>query len=287
MSASKITTPKAPKAPKAPKVVPKAASKAVKPLSANRPTGFTRCSGCSTAVSVGTTPSTCKTCEQVKNKELFACQCGSTQLKVYRAKGFAAKNCIRCIFLGHQDVRTAAQEEAVERYQVCDGICGLVQPIGRGFCRDCQAVADVNQSLRAKLNTIRAEKRTQARDSRWNQTLWSGAFAEMDAKAIAKKAAAEAERVAAEVAAKALIDEQAEEENLLRILQFAQSGKARVQGLSVAQVDATKAKTVRVTTTALPVSVPAPAPVVILHPKMQGLVKPLCRTESLVEFPLL
>lgn len=220
------------------------------------------------------------------------CQCGSTELKAYRSKGFAAKNCIRCIFLGHQDVRTAAQEEAVERYHVCNGICGLVQPIARGFCRDCQAVANVNPSLRTKLNSIRAEQQAQTRDDRWNKTLWSGAFASLDAKISVKKAAEDAEKTLAATAAQALIDEQKEEHNLLRILQFAQSGKARAQGLSTAQAVAAKVKTVKLVKTAAPVPTPAPTapattPVVILHPKMQTLAKPVCHPESLIEFPTL
>lgn len=266
MNASQNTTAtKSPKPVKAPKV------NKSKPVES----GWTRCSGCWTSVRHDTTPSACKTCEKVSNKELLVCECGSTKLKVYRAKGFSPRNCIRCIFLGKQDIRTAAQEEAIERYDLCSGVCGLVQPVGRTFCHDCQAVADIEPSLRKKLNDVRAQLRTSAREDRWNKTMWSGVFADMDAKIKAEKDAVEA-------ATKALIDEQNETENFLRILRFAQSGKARAQGVSVRQPDAPVIKTVAKTPAAQPL---VPTPVVVMTPRSK--IMPPCRTKSLADFPLL
>ena len=282
------STPKVVKStPKAVKPTPKTvksakSAKFTKPIS-----GWTRCSGCWTTVRIGTTPSTCETCEKVANLELLACQCGSSELKVYRAKNLAARNCIRCIFLGHQDIRTAAQEEAMARYQVCSGVCGLVHPIGRTFCHDCQAITDVNPVLRKKLNDARAERRTIARDDRWNKTVWATALIDLDAQDAARKLAVATEKAAVEAASKALIDEQNEEENVLRILRFAQSGKARALGLPTTQVDATKF--IKPNKTVEPVeNVFAPSvPIVVLHPKRLMITPSLCHPESLAEFPLL
>ena len=189
-------------------------------------TGWTRCLGCKSAVRAGTTLDECTTCKKVASGVLVPCSCGSLHLKVYRAKGFAAKNCIRCIWLGHQEVRTDAQELALERWDICPGICGLVQPITHGFCHDCQAVADVDVSQRRKLSSLRTHQRVAKRDAAWNQAMWSGAWATVDAKLEAEKTAAEAKAVEE---AKAAAEAKDEEEDLLRILRSAQSGKGRNQ----------------------------------------------------------
>ncbi len=239
----------------------------------SKPSGMTKCSGCRTSVRSGTTPSTCKTCEKVSKNELIPCKCGSSEISTYRAKGFAARNCIRCIFLGYQDIRTAAQEEAVDRYQLCDGVCGLVQPIGRKFCHDCQACADVNPILRKKLSAMQTERRVTARNDRWNKSVWSDAFAQFDAQV-------EADKRSKQLEAKTARAEQDEEDNLVRILRFAQSGKARAQGLTIQQVDAPTKKVKPLVL--VPQVVETKPVVVVLHKSHKT-----CDVESLAEFPML
>ena len=267
---------------------------------------WTRCSGCRTSVRSDQLPSECVTCEKISNKELFACECGNSEISVYRRKDFAPKNCIRCIFLGYQDIRTLGQETAIDQYQICDGICGLVQPIRRSFCHDCQAISYVNPDLGKQYNIYRSEQKTIARADRWSDNMWSGAFANcrLDKKTSASKAAEVAKAEAAKIetaqieaakaeAVKALIDEQNQEENIFRILQFAQSGKDRITQFPMSRV-AKSIKTVpemQVQASALtpaPASAPTPVQVTItLHPKNQMICKTSCQPGSLVEFPLL
>jgi hypothetical protein len=132
-------------------------------------------------------------------------------------------------------------------------------------------VADVDFGLRRKLADIRAQIQTAKRDASWNQTLWSGAWASVDAEIQAKKAEAKAVKDA-EVKAKAEAKE--EEEDLLRILRLAQSGK-RVQAPkpSFRQSQVLAPKSVR--------------PVVILSSKNPLVADPRPNPESIAEFPVL
>jgi hypothetical protein len=230
--------------------------------------GMIRCSGCMTAVRADTTPSNCKTCEKVKNEELVQCKCGNDDIFCYRAKTLDARNCIRCIFLGLQNVRTTAQGAALGRYQICEGVCRLVQPFGRKFCHDCEACAHANPILRKKLTAMKIDEQRMMRLNRWSNTVWDEAFLQF-------RSLERSDKLKMIEKARETQVEQDDEEDFLRILHFAQSGKHRSLNSTVPRTG--------LKSMVAGDSVIAMKPIVVLKSKPRK----TCDVESFEEFPSL